>query len=64
MVFFFSNNLNNSSTYSIIDVICHADMLLMESMIATKSPPSLLLVMARVNGSDKLGNSNLSYRQN
>ena len=39
-----------------------ADMLLLERAILAKSPPLLYLVMARVMGSDKLVNSNLSYR--
>ena len=47
---FFWNIFIISAMCSIIDVICHADMLLMESTILEKSPSSSLLTMARIKG--------------
>ena len=42
------NVLNDLTMGPVVDRICHMDKLLVDSAILTKSPPSLLLAMARV----------------
>ena len=55
--------LINSVMCSIIDASCYADMLLTESAISEKSPPSLPLAIVRVLESDKLNKIGLSYKE-